>query len=56
MLDYEYIKHHYKLIAVDLNGQKELDADTKAIQKLKFIGQPKNIHGFKADIRQTMIF
>ena len=31
LLDYEYIKNHYRLIAVDLSRQKELDADPKAI-------------------------
>ena len=27
LLDYEYFKRHYKLVAVDLSKQKELDAD-----------------------------
>ena len=27
LLDYEYIKNHYRLIEVDLSRQKELDAD-----------------------------
>ena len=31
LLNYEYIKNHYRLIAVDLSRQKELDADQKAI-------------------------
>ena len=30
-LDYEYIKNHHKLIAVDLSRQKELDAYPKVI-------------------------
>ena len=30
-LDYYYITDHYKLIAIDLRRQKELDADLKAI-------------------------
>ena len=30
-LDYDYIKNHYRLIAVDLRTEKELDADPKAI-------------------------
>ena len=38
---YEYIKNHYRLIAVDLSRQIELDADPKAIQQLQFIGQLK---------------
>ena len=31
LFDYEYTKNHYRLIAVDLSRQKELDADPKAI-------------------------
>ena len=31
LLGYEYIKNHFKLTAVDLSKQKELDADSKAI-------------------------
>ena len=30
-LDYDYIKNHYRFIAVDLSRQKELNADPKAI-------------------------
>ena len=30
LLDYDYIKNHYRLIATDLSRQKELDADRKA--------------------------
>ena len=33
LLDYDYTKNHYRLIAAGLSGQKELDADPKAIQK-----------------------
>ena len=32
LLYYQYFKDHYKLIAVDLSKQKELDADSRAIQ------------------------
>ena len=42
MLDYDYIKYHYNLIAVDLSRQKELDADPKAIQQIEFVGQLEN--------------
>ena len=38
LLDYDCIKNHYRLIVVDLNKQKELVADPKAIQ----LGQLKN--------------
>lgn len=32
LLDYQYIKHHYRLMAVDLRKQKELDTDIKAFR------------------------
>ena len=37
LLDYDYIKNHYRLIAVDLSRQKELD-DSKPIQQIEFFG------------------
>ena len=36
LLDYQYFKNHYKLIAVDLSKQKELNADSRAIQQIEF--------------------
>ena len=33
-LDYEYIKNHYKLTAIDLRRQKEFEADPKAIKQI----------------------
>ena len=33
-----FYKNHYRLIAVDLSRQKELDADPKAIQQIEFVG------------------
>ena len=38
LLDYHYFKDHYSLIAVDLSKQKELDADSRAIQQIEFYG------------------
>ena len=38
LLDYAYFKENYELIAVDLNKQKTLDADPRAIQKIVFQG------------------
>ena len=34
LLDYEYLKHHYRLITVDLSRHKELDANPKAILQI----------------------
>ena len=36
LLDFNYFKKHYKLFAVDLSKQKELDADPRAIQQIEF--------------------
>ena len=35
LLDYNYFDKHYKLVAVDLSKQKELDADPRAIQQIE---------------------
>ena len=37
LLDYQYFKDHYHLIAVDLSKQKELDAVLELFNKLNFI-------------------
>ena len=36
LLDFNYFDKHYKLVAVDLSKQKELDADPRAIQQTEF--------------------
>ena len=36
LLDYNYFDKHFKLVAVDLSKQKELDADPRAIQQIGF--------------------
>ena len=38
LLDYAYFKENYKIIAVDLSKEKELDADPRAIQQIEFLG------------------
>ena len=38
LLDYQYFKNHYKLTAVHLSKQKELDPDPRAIQQIEFYG------------------
>ena len=34
MLDYNYFKKHYKIIATNLSKQQALDADPRAIQQI----------------------
>ena len=36
LLDYLYFKENYKMIAIDLNRQNELDADPRTIQQINF--------------------
>ena len=36
LLDYDYFKKNYKLVAVDLSKQKQLDAHPRAIQQIEF--------------------
>ena len=36
LLDFNYFLKHYKLVAVDLSKQKELDAYPRAIQQIEF--------------------
>ena len=36
LLDYDYFRKNYKLVAIDLSKQKELDADPRAIQQIEF--------------------
>ena len=35
LFDFNYFNKHYKLVAVDLSKQKELDADPRAIQQIE---------------------
>ena len=42
LLDYDFFKKNYQLIAVDLSKQRELDADPQAIRQIEFIGMLKS--------------
>ena len=37
LLDYPYFKDTYKMIAIDLNKQQALDADSRAIQQINLL-------------------
>ena len=39
LLDYDYFKKHYKLIAIDLNKQQVLQENGDLIQQINFIGR-----------------
>ena len=36
LLDYAYFRDNYKIIAIGLSKQQALDADTRAIQQIRF--------------------
>ena len=36
LLDYSYFKDHYKMIAIDLSKQQDLDANPRGIQQINF--------------------
>ena len=38
LLDYDYFKNYYKMIAIDLRKQQALNADWQAIQQINFTG------------------
>ena len=55
LLDYNYIKNPYRSITVDLSRQKELEADSKAIQQVEFVRQlKKNVDGINAAGTQNL--
>ena len=44
LLDYNYLKEHYKIIVIDLSKQEKLDADSKQNNKLVLLKILKNLH------------
>ena len=58
LLDYNYFDKHYKLIAVDLSKQKELDADPRAIQQIEFkymLGTDSTIYWVLEKSKKTIL-
>ena len=58
LLDYNYFKKHYKLVAVDLSKQKELDADPRAIQEIEFkymLGTDSTIYWVLEKSKETIL-
>lgn len=46
--------HDYRIMAVNLNRQKEWDAVLRTIQEMQFVVQSKNADGVNADGAQFM--
>ena len=58
LLDYNYFKKHYKLVAVDLSEQKELDVDPRAIQQIEFkymLGTNSTIYWVLKKSKETIL-
>ena len=58
LLDYNHFKKHFKLVAVDLSKQKELDADLRAIQQIEFkymLGTNSTIYWVLEKSKETIL-
>ena len=58
LLDFNYFDKHYKLVAVDLSKQKELDADPRAIQQIEFkymLGTNSTIYWVLQKSKETIL-
>ena len=58
LLDFNYFDKHYKLAAVDLSKQKELDADPRAIQQIEFkymLGTNSTIYWVLEKSKETIL-
>ena len=45
LLDYNYFKEYYNMIAIDFRKQEALDADPRAIQQINFTGNLDRVAG-----------
>ena len=58
LLDYDYFKKNYKLVAVHLSKQKELDAEPRAIQQIEFkymLGTNSTIYWILEKFKETIL-
>ena len=58
LLDFNYFDKHYKLVALDLSKQKELDADPRAIQQVGFkhmLGTDSTIYWVLEKSKETIL-
>ena len=58
LLDYNYFKEHYKMIAIYLSKEQELDCDPKAVQQVNFTGNLENqskMFFFTEDAKETVL-
>ena len=43
MLDYDFVKNYYRVVAVNLSSQEELDDNKKVIWQIELLGQLKKL-------------
>ena len=58
LLDFDYFKKHYKLVAADLSKQEELAAETRAIQQIEFkymLGTDSTIYWVLEKSKETIL-
>ena len=58
LLDFNYFDKHYRLVAVDLSKQRELDADPRAIQQIEFkymLGTNSTIYWVLEKSKETIL-
>ena len=58
LFDFNYFNKHYRLVAVDLYKQKELDADPRAIQQIEFkymLGTNSTIYWVLEKSKETIL-
>ena len=58
LIDFNYFLKHYRLVAVVLSKQKELDADPRAIQKIEFkymLGTDSTIYWVLEKSKKTIL-
>ena len=58
LLDFNYFDKHYKLVAVDLSKQKELDADPRTIQQIEnkyMLGTNSTIYWVLEKSKETIL-
>ena len=58
LLDFNYFDKHYKLVAVDLSKQKELDVDPRAIQEIELkymLGKNSTIYWILEKSKETIL-
>ena len=58
LFDFNYFDKHYKLAAVDLSKQKELDVDPRAIQQIEFkymLGTNSTIYWVLEKSKETIL-